>query len=268
MRYARARAKERRENDPNYSDGRVRHKVVINGVTKSRHEWCRQYDIQEWTVASRLRMGWHIVRAITTPKNVSPGKWGRTTKRKKTETRERHREIGDALFVFYNLPCAICGKYWPKGAMHADHIDPSQKKFQISKCMSRSVADVRAELSKCRPVCSNCHRAITFADRKRNEVPSGLSWVMALKDRACADCGDKYPREAMDFDHRPGEKKGFEIGNLVGAMACNQTRVTHECIVKFLREINKCDIVCSCCHAIRGRDRALEGQGVGHGWSC
>jgi len=45
----------------------------------------------------------------------------------------------------------------------------------------------------------------------------------------------------MHFDHRPGEKKDFEIGFAVRGYS--RTRI--------LAEIAKCDLVCANCHAVR-----------------
>lgn len=61
----------------------------------------------------------------------------------------------------------------------------------------------------------------------------------------CADCGyNKHPA-ALEFDHRPGEKKLFNIGEKVGSYA----------IERIWAEIAKCDVVCANCHAIRTAER-------------
>ncbi len=59
----------------------------------------------------------------------------------------------------------------------------------------------------------------------------------------CKDCGQKYPYYVMDFDHRNGEEKKFCIA---------------ECrfgIKTLLKEIEKCDVVCSNCHRERTHQR-------------
>lgn len=41
---------------------------TIDGVTKSLHEWCKEYDIPYGRALKRYESGWDIVKALTTPK--------------------------------------------------------------------------------------------------------------------------------------------------------------------------------------------------------
>jgi hypothetical protein len=63
----------------------------------------------------------------------------------------------------------------------------------------------------------------------------------------CADCGKSYLPCVMDYDHRPGEVKLFNI-----SMAMNKPRKL------LLEEIEKCDIVCANCHRIREYNRRSQ----------
>lgn len=64
-------------------------------------------------------------------------------------------------------------------------------------------------------------------------------------DQGCADCGfDAHPM-ALQFDHRPGTEKLFNIGEQVG----NYRMET------IWSEIAKCDVVCANCHVIRTEGR-------------
>jgi hypothetical protein len=65
------------------------------------------------------------------------------------------------------------------------------------------------------------------------------SLIHAAKDRPCADCGGKFPHYVMDFDHRDGEEKLFNVGR--GRMG--KARV--------IAEMAKCDVICANCHRIR-----------------
>jgi hypothetical protein len=69
-------------------------------------------------------------------------------------------------------------------------------------------------------------------------------WISKIKDVPCQDCNNKFLPECMDFDHRPGEVKKFNVGS--SKMKSLRQR---------LDEIAKCDIVCSNCHRIRTRIR-------------
>ena len=67
-----------------------------------------------------------------------------------------------------------------------------------------------------------------------------IDWVRSLKEKPCTDCKKVYHYCAMDFDHRPGEKKDF-----------NLNRVKTYSLKKLHAEIAKCDLVCANCHRIR-----------------
>lgn len=66
--------------------------------------------------------------------------------------------------------------------------------------------------------------------------------LQQAKDKPCMDCGTKYPAYVMQFDHRPGETKRFNIGMMVSHRPAMEL---------FLAEIAKCDVVCANCHAER-----------------
>jgi len=63
----------------------------------------------------------------------------------------------------------------------------------------------------------------------------------------CKDCGNKYPYYVMQFDHT-SDDKCFNIAGAVGIINQN----------KIYKEIEKCDLVCGNCHAIRTHNRRLQ----------
>lgn len=69
-----------------------------------------------------------------------------------------------------------------------------------------------------------------------------------LKSQPCFDCGETFPTECMDFDHRPYELKLHSPQKFFGN------------IEKFLSEVAKCDLVCACCHRTRTRKRGMSTQ--------
>lgn len=73
-------------------------------------------------------------------------------------------------------------------------------------------------------------------------------FIRQLKARPCADCGGTFDPVCMDFDHRPGEVKLFNIGS-TGRNSRGQSRPTN--LEKLRAEIAKCDIVCANCHRVR-----------------
>jgi hypothetical protein len=82
--------------------------------------------------------------------------------------------------------------------------------------------------------------------RLRNAKWRGEDEIRALKTVPCADCGKAYPHYVMDFDHRPGETKLFDISR-------------HQWGAKRrLEEAKKCDVVCANCHRERTHSRGIR----------
>lgn len=67
--------------------------------------------------------------------------------------------------------------------------------------------------------------------------------IEPYKNKPCADCNQNFPMCVMQFDHTRGIKK-FDISRGKGK---NKSIL--------LEEIEKCDVVCSNCHAIRTCER-------------
>lgn len=70
--------------------------------------------------------------------------------------------------------------------------------------------------------------------------------IDAVKSTPCADCGVSYVPYVMDFDHRPGEVKSFNISSIIPLGISFETALV---------EIAKCDIVCANCHRLRTLSR-------------
>lgn len=85
-----------------------------------------------------------------------------------------------------------------------------------------------------------------YKDRKKQEM---LDYVNLLKQKPCMDCGQCFPPIAMDFDHRNADEKDF----CVSVLTCSYTSLD-----KLSKEIEKCDLVCACCHRIRTFQRKLK----------
>ena len=59
-------------------------------------------------------------------------------------------------------PCVDCNTYYPYYIMDFDHL--KDKKWNINELIDRcSVSGLKDEIAKCEVVCSNCHRARTYA---------------------------------------------------------------------------------------------------------
>lgn len=69
------------------------------------------------------------------------------------------------------------------------------------------------------------------------------SFVDALKSTPCADCKLKYPPYMMEFDH----VRGIKLFNI--------SESQRRCYDDIIKEVKKCDVVCSNCHKARTHDR-------------
>jgi hypothetical protein len=130
-----------------------------------------------------------------------------------------------------------------------------------SKCkVSKTVADFnfryRATGERL-PYCRECGKELTKSHYRRNKrqyIARSLrsnakrrEYMRQVKSCPCADCGVQYPYYVMDFDHREGEEKSFEMNRV--------SRVTLGALKK---EIDKCDVVCANCHRERTYQRIMR----------
>jgi hypothetical protein len=105
--------------------------------------------------------------------------------------------------------------------------------------------------------CKECGKGFTrshyrnnkrqYLDRNVRSYMKRRELVRQMKSRACADCGVQYPFYVMDFDHREGEIKEYELN-----------RIDRMTIQAILREIKKCDVVCANCHRVRTYQRRIK----------
>jgi hypothetical protein len=66
--------------------------------------------------------------------------------------------------------------------------------------------------------------------------------VNILKSAPCTDCKERFDPHCMEYDHRNPRTKRLSIATMV-AQCYNLKAI--------LKEIKKCDLVCSNCHALR-----------------
>jgi hypothetical protein len=77
-------------------------------------------------------------------------------------------------------------------------------------------------------------------------------YLRAAKDAPCVDCGQRYPFYVMEFDHREGETKLFNIADVT-----SKRRTSKETLD---RELAKCDLVCANCHRERTYQRRQQAK--------
>ena len=79
-------------------------------------------------------------------------------------------------------------------------------------------------------------------EQKRARQREFAAWFRALKDgRPCTDCGGIFDPAVMQWDHLPGMEKRANVSDLA--------RKGSRRLV--LAEVEKCELVCANCHALR-----------------
>jgi hypothetical protein len=88
-----------------------------------------------------------------------------------------------------------------------------------------------------------------FRTMKNERCARVRSDLQAYKmERGCTDCGYNAHPSALDFDHRPGTEKCFNIMSKGISMSSE----------KLWDEVAKCEVVCANCHRIRTTERIHE----------
>jgi len=96
-------------------------------------------------------------------------------------------------------------------------------------------------------------RARAHTDKKKRQY---RALIDALRSEPCKDCRQRFPPVCMDFDHVRGDKESCV------------TTAAHSgswSLDRLLREIEKCEVVCSNCHRIRTQQRKLLRAGAPEG---
>lgn len=88
------------------------------------------------------------------------------------------------------------------------------------------------------------------AERERADLRAKRAttrqWLADIKlSSGCVDCGFKKHPDALHFDHLPQYEKKFNVGRDMG----NHGRES------ILTEINKCEVRCANCHAVKTAER-------------
>lgn len=140
--------------------------------------------------------------------------------------------------------CEICNESDPS-CLDFDHIDPKNKKMNISKMISsrRSWKNILKEIEKCQVLCVNCHRMKDNQIKPLKNERDKFRYNQRLKINeykekiGCNQCGFNKCGVALDFHHKNRSTKVANIGYLV-----NRKWETIQ------MEIDKCEVLCGNCH--------------------
>lgn len=87
-----------------------------------------------------------------------------------------------------------------------------------------------------------------YGKGKYYKINKNRKLIKELKNVPCSDCNVRYPWYVMEFDHIRGEKL-FNIGAKGHSVSKD----------RLLKEIKKCEVVCSNCHSARTYERRKKG---------
>lgn len=92
-----------------------------------------------------------------------------------------------------------------------------------------------------------------FRSARSQKRAEKWSLVQSIKmQRGCADCGYNRNGVALQFDHMDGFDKKNTVSNLIRSDYGWET---------IMAEIDKCEVVCANCHAIRTKERGQHHSG-------
>ena len=69
----------------------------------------------------------------------------------------KRRAIKKMLIEYKGSKCEYCGYDKCMRALEFHHLNPNEKDFGLSRCLSKSIPLLKKEVDKCILLCSNCH---------------------------------------------------------------------------------------------------------------
>jgi hypothetical protein len=81
--------------------------------------------------------------------------------------RKQNNERRGYLYKLKDVPCMDCGRKFPPYIMDFHHRQNTIKLFTVGTSMQRNWNAILLEASKCDIVCSNCHRARHYNEKRR-----------------------------------------------------------------------------------------------------
>ena len=98
---------------------------------------------------------------------------------------ERYHRIRNEAIQELGGKCFICGSV---KKLQIDHIDPKDKKFEVSLFLSVSLEIFRKELKKCQLLCHVCHNKKTLKEMGLREAKGSHGTVSTYRYCHCELC--------------------------------------------------------------------------------
>lgn len=139
--------------------------------------------------------------------------------------------------------CEKCGNE-NYACLDFHHNKDKDKEDNINSMFSNRWSKLEKEIKKCSLLCRNCHQekhSKEYIGTRCRELKNKFLEIKGV-DR-CEKCGFKGENtSSLDFHHKNKEEKDFSIGNAY--------RFITDYGEKIIKEIEKCVVLCSNCHAI------------------
>lgn len=85
----------------------------------------------------------------------------RCTKCRQERVAERRRKVKEILVQEHGGSCRMCGYKKYMGALHFHHLNPKEKRMELSvRGMTLGIDKLREEANKCILLCANCHAEV------------------------------------------------------------------------------------------------------------
>ena len=173
----------------------------------------------------------------------------------KNATLPRTNENIEKVFFLLGNKCKDCGREATIEnfmAFDLHHIDPKKKKFQLNVKKLRLIwkDEVEQEVLKCELLCACCHRLKNINKNKKNNNTfiTNVKKLFIIKGNICIECNKEATLETLcmfDLHHVDSKTKLFNIGQ-AHSFKCIWTD-------RLEQEINKCELLCTCCHRLKHR---------------
>jgi len=144
------------------------------------------------------------------------------------------------------MECSKCGKQTEDRAFATyKHRDGRIGRRTVCKKCRASYQDDNFEKMKAyrkQYNIKNRTKKATEQSKRRQAVKLVIDKIKS--ETPCCDCGRKFHPVAMDFDHIKGKRKS------IASMYSQAYKID-----LILEEIERCEVVCACCHRIRTMER-------------
>lgn len=155
------------------------------------------------------------------------------------------------LVSFLGGKCEHCGesRFYVLDFHH--DLEKYEKSFNISKYRSYRISLLLEEIKKCKLLCSNCHRKhhASLLNLNEKRITTKRTLLRYMKQECCSKCGESDINSIV-FHHK--NDKLFNVAEWTKNKHIKDIEDLDDVIKN---ELDKCIILCSCCHLEEHHDK-------------